>query len=129
MTPGPTIIRKCTACSKLIEQHTTASGNTFGAIFWTDGKREAPMLPLQPYLVLCPHCQTPLWIKELEEVGEVEPWGDRPDKFKGAIPYKTPAFDDYAAFLKKGAGSPENERYVRLRLWWAGNDARRISAK
>ncbi len=129
MTPGPTIIRKCSVCSKSIEQHTIGSGNTFGATFWTDGKQEAPMSPDQPWLVRCPHCQAPLWIDELEEIGEVEPWGDRRGNFIDAIPYETPSFDYYVALLEKGIGSPEKERYVRLRLWWAGNDARRTSAK
>ena len=53
MRPGPTIIKKCSVCSELIQQHTIRSGNTFyGAIFWTDGKREAPMFPDQPRLVI-----------------------------------------------------------------------------
>jgi len=68
MLPGLTIIKKCSACSKLIKQETISSGNTFGATFWTDGKREAPMLPEQPWLVMCPHCHVPLWIDELEEL-------------------------------------------------------------
>jgi len=51
MLPGPTIVRKCSTCGKLIAQPTLLSGNTFGARFWTDGKREAPMLPEQPWLV------------------------------------------------------------------------------
>ena len=47
MLPGPTIIKKCLVCSKSIEHHTIGSGNTFGATFWTDGKREAPMLSFE----------------------------------------------------------------------------------
>ncbi len=59
MTPGPTIFRKYSACSKAIEQDTIGSGNTFGATFWIDGKREALMLPDQHWLVMCPHCHEP----------------------------------------------------------------------
>lgn len=125
MLPGRTIIRKCSACSKPIEKDTIASGNTFGATFWTDGKRDAPMLPDQPWLVMCPHCHTPLWIDELEELGEIEPWGKRDERFKDAITYELPSVDDYFAILEKGIETPEKERYVRLRAWWAGNDARR----
>jgi len=33
MLPGPTIIRKCSACGKLIEEHTISSGNTFGTCY------------------------------------------------------------------------------------------------
>lgn len=128
MIPGPIIIRKCSVCSKSIKQRTIGSGNTFGATFWTDGKREAPMRPDQPRLVLCPHCRASLWINELEELGEVEFTGDGHGKFKDAISYETPSIDDYVALLEKGVSSQEKERYVRLRLWWAGNDARRTIA-
>lgn len=125
MTPGSTIIKKCSACSKLIEQHTCASGNTFGAIIWTDGKREAHMLPDQPWLVICPHCHEPLWIDELEKLGEAEPLGDERDKFKDAREYKKPSQDDYFGLLANGIAELKKERYVRLCIWWAGNDERR----
>jgi hypothetical protein len=128
MLPGPTIIKKCLVCSKSIKQHTIESGNTFGATFWTDGKREAPMLPDQPRLVMCSHCNAPLWIDELQELGEIEYSEDWPQKFKDAIAYKTPSIEDYVALLDKGVSSPEKEGYVRLRLWWADNDVRRTSA-
>lgn len=125
MLPGPTIVRECSSCSKPIAQDTIASGNTFGATCWTDGKREAPMLPDQPWLVMCPHCHALLWIDELEEIGEIEPWGERDCKFENAIEYELPSHDEYFAFLEKDIGTPDKQRYVRLRAWWAGNDARR----
>lgn len=128
MIPGPTIIRKCSACLKSIRQHTIISGNTFGAIFWTDGKREAPMLPDQPWLVMCPHCHVPLWIDELEELGQTEPWGDEHGKFKDAREYEEPSLDDYFVLIENGIGDPQKERYARLRAWWAGNDERRTNA-
>ncbi len=125
MTPGPTTIRKCSVCSKSIVEHTIGSGNTFGATFWTDGKRKAPMLPDQPWLVMCPHCHAPVWIDELEQLGEIEPWGKQDGRFKDAITYELPSLDDYFAILEKGLETPGKERYVRLRAWWAGNDTRR----
>lgn len=128
MTPGPTIIRKCSVCGKHIAQHTIRSGNTFGARFWTDGKRDTPMLPDQPWLVKCPHCSTLVWIDEQKQVGELEPWGARgeaADKFKDARSASAPTFPEYTAFLGAGVEAGKKERYVRLRIWWAGNDARR----
>lgn len=71
MMPGPTAIRRCSACSKLIAERTIMSGNTFGARRWTDGKLNAPMLPEQPWLVKCPHCFALVWIDEQEEVSSV----------------------------------------------------------
>ncbi len=124
MLPGPTIIKKCLKCSGLIEEHTIESGNTFGAIFWTDGKRDAPMLPDQPWLVKCPHCQTLLWIDEQEEVTEIEPFGDD-GEYKGAKSYSLPCLQDYFDELAKNNLNREKEPYVRVRLWWVGNDKRR----
>ncbi len=130
MTPGPTIIRKCSACGKHIAQHTIGSGNTFGARFWTDGKRDAPMLPDEPWLVKCQHCGTLVWIDEQTQVGEVAPWGcssgaDDRNRFSDARPGTTPTLQDYADFLDAGESDRDKERYVRLRAWWAGNNPRR----
>jgi len=72
MLPGPTIIRRCSACTKLIEQFTLNSGNTIGARFWTDGKRDAPMLPDELWLVKCQQSGALVWIDEQEQVGIVE---------------------------------------------------------
>lgn len=128
MTPGPTIIRKCSSCGKHIAQHTIGSGNTFGARFWTDGWRDAPMLPDEPWLLKCPHCSTLVWLDEQKQVGEVDPWGPRGEsanRFKDAQPASAPILAEYITFLSAGIRSKKKERYVRLRAWWAGNDARR----
>ena len=125
MLPGPTVFRRCSACKKLIEQFTLTSGNTIGARFWTDGKRDAPMLPDEPWLVKCQHCGALVWIDEQQEVGIVDGRLPRQDSFKDALPYDTPSPDDYFAFLQKGVSDSEKEQYVRLRAWWAGNDTRR----
>ena len=132
MTPGPTIIRECSACGKHIAQDTIASGNTFGARFWTDGKRDAPMLPDQPWLVRCGHCGTLVWIDEQTQVGEIDPWGSKSDDesaFRDARLASTPTLQEYAVFLQGGVSDKQKEFYLRLRAWWAGNDPRRDSQK
>lgn len=126
MLPGPTIIKKCSACSKSIKQGTLRSSNTFGATQWTDGKQHAPMQPDQPWLVLCPHCHAPLWIDELEELGEVS-WGEKGGEFAEALAYKRPTLEDYLALLGKSALEPKKIRYLRLKAWWSSNDARRTA--
>jgi len=125
MLPGPTLIRKCSACEKLIAQPTIASGNTFGARFWTDGKSDAPMLPDEPWLVKCPHCGALVWIDEQEQVGEVGQRDNGGGTFKNALPYDTPSMQDYLGILEKESSDNEKIRYIRLRAWWAGNDIRR----
>jgi len=128
MTPGPTVIRRCSACSKLIAERTIASGNTFGAKFWTDGKRHAPMLPEQPWLVKCGHCSALVWIDEQEVLGEVSPWEDTGGAFAGALAYVKPVASDYERQSQASAQDPEKLRYLRRCFWWAGNDARRESS-
>lgn len=125
MMPGSTVIRRCSVCAKLIAQETIASGNTFGARFWTDGKRDAPMLPDQPWLVKCRHCRALVWIDEQEKVGEVEPWDSGDATFGDARPYITPSVRDYFAILEEGVSDNKKVTYLRRRAWWAGNDARR----
>ena len=125
MTPGPTIIRKCSDCGKLIAQHMIGSGNTFGARYWTDGKRDAPMFTDAPQLVKCHHCATLIWIAEQKKVGQIEqPWVDN-GGFKDAQPYDAPSVRDYFTYLASGAYGKQKERYLRLQAWWAGNDMRR----
>jgi len=124
MLPGPTIIMKCSTCSEYIEQSRIISGNTFGAKIWTDGWRDAPMMPDQPSLVKCPHCGSLLWIDELEKLGETEQWSGG-SEFKGSKPYHVPDSEAYMRLLKERTHNPEKEIYLRLRAWWAGNDARR----
>ena len=45
-----------------------ASGNTFGAKFWPDGKMDAPMMPDYPAYVGCPHCEANFWVDDSKVV-------------------------------------------------------------
>jgi hypothetical protein len=98
------------------------SGNTFGATFWTDGKREAPMLPETPWLAKCPHCGQFLWLDEAVEVGKEEAFGHN-ESWPDAQRYEELSEQDYMAALgMPSADSPEKVRYIRIRAWWAAND-------
>ena len=125
MTPGRTFIRKCSRCSKQISQRTVKSGNTFGAIWWTDGWYRAAMLPDQPRLVACPHCHATLWIDELEKLGVLDDATRRAGKFAEVLPYLSLSHEDYLVLISEGVATCEKERYARRRAWWAGNDRRR----
>lgn len=125
MIPGRTIVKKCSACSKSIADVRILSGNTFGAVYWTDGMRDARMLPDPPWLVCCPHCRALLWIDELEELGRVWPW-EMDERFENTLDYKNPSVEDFYALLKNGISDPVKQRYVRIQIWWKGNQIRRI---
>ena len=134
MLPGPDYIYRCPNCSALARQSSISSGNTFGAVYWSDAKREAPMLPESPALVACPNCGTYLWIKSLELVGKAE-WyrpfrpaaaGETPAEWAKAPHFNRLDGDDFARALSAGLGdTPEGERYIRVRRYhharWARN--------
>ena len=61
-------VRECPHCKAHVVQEETVSGNTIGAKFYTDGKREAKMLPDHPLLAKCPVCVGLFWIDESVEV-------------------------------------------------------------
>jgi hypothetical protein len=89
------------------------------------------MLPDQPWLVKCPHCEALIWIDEQKQVGEIEPWGAGDQdaaKFSDACPYVIPSIHDYLASLARGVSDEQKKHYLRLRVWWAGNDERRQGA-
>lgn len=125
MLPGPTIIRLCSSCTGQIEDATIESGNTAGALFWTDGKCDAPMLPSRPWLIKCPHCEALLWLDELDVVGEIEPVG-KSIEFPEARDYRSPSFNEYLAMLETGISHKNKKLYLHIRAWWAGNDMRRL---
>lgn len=69
-TLGPTLIYSCSSCKGLYKQPTIASGNTFGARVRSDGRMYAPMLPVTPPIVSCPHCGNVFRFPESKPVAE-----------------------------------------------------------
>lgn len=127
-TYGPTIINQCAACAEPFISGSMMSGNTFGATFWTDGKREAPMLSNRNWLVKCPHCLALLWIDEQKRIGELEPqWAfQQHENYRYSI---TPTLEDYFAIIDQCISNLDKERDIRLRAWHASNDQRRRTDK
>lgn len=118
------IIKKCSECSCFILETHLISGNTMGAIYWTDGKMEAPMLPEEPELIKCHQCNALVWLAELQEI-EASDYNNK-DIVNSVEQYViTPTFDDYFSFLEMGCLESKKELYIRIRAWWAGNDCRR----
>jgi hypothetical protein len=126
MTPGPTLIMKAPGCKKPVKFSTIASGNTFGATFWTDGKQEAPMLPDKPWLRRSPSEGVLFWTDQCEEIGRIDFFHGGEEKnaeWKDLEYAEEPSEADYLAALSSGiADTDERKRYLRMRLWWTGND-------
>ena len=116
---------KAPGCKRPVKFSTIASGNTFGATFWTDGKREASMLPDEPWLRKSPSEGVLFWSDECEQIGQTYPFGSEDEKpeWKDLDYAEEPSEEDYLSALQSDlAGTAEKSRYLRMRLWWAGND-------
>lgn len=127
MLPGPDLIKKCSECSGLLREASLTSGNTFGATYWTDTKRDAPMLPEQSWLIKCPHCNASLWIDELEQIAEVDMYHrtDSEEQYEQAKQYRELGLSDYYIELEAGGLEKQKEQYLRFQAWQVGNDPRR----
>ena len=123
MLPGPDYIYRCTNCSQLISRGSLASGNTFGATFYSDGKMIAPMLPDFPEITKCPGCETIFWLEKTELIEEMDPWESENPEWDRAEPARFLTIKDYCTALEKGLyDSVEEELYLRKKMWWAYND-------
>ena len=111
------IIRECPHCKAHVVQEETVSGNTIGAKFCTDGKREAKMLPDHPALVKCPACSGLFWVDEAMEVDMGF------DAAKGKQQVLKPAEKELLGFLAGPALPADKELYVRVSAWRSANDA------
>lgn len=128
MVPGPNQIVACPSCGALAKYGTLASGNTFGARIWTDGRRHYPMLPRAPAVVKCSHCNIVHWLSEARKVGRVELWGKElqavPSAWRSAENVQEPDEFQYYEALRAGlARTREQERNLRIFAWWRANDA------
>ncbi len=106
-------------CGHLGQYDTINSGNTFGAKYYTDGRRVAPMLPEVPAVVLCQGCAGAFWLSQAEEAGTYEPYGfdaESPDPaWTAAGRLAEPDEGSYFKWLDRLlASSPERERELRL---------------
>jgi hypothetical protein len=130
MTPGPTHVIRCPLCSQLGKYPTIASGNTFGAVYYTDGKRIAPMLPATPSVVRCGFCHGTFWREAAAEVGQFMEQREEPaevdESWLKAGYLDEPDEGEYLAALERLISStPAEERSIRLFAWWRGNDRHR----
>ena len=123
MKPGPNHILRLPVSGTLVKIATINSGNTFGARYWTDGRREAPMLPDAPWLRRQPVTRELFWTDECEKIAEEEPWGSAENEYEDVPFAAAPPARNYLRALASGlAATPGKERYLRTRLWWVSND-------
>lgn len=130
MTPGPTYVIRCPLCEQLGKYSSIASGNTFGAVYYTDGKRVAPMLPDTPSVMRCGFCRDIFWREAAAEVGQFMEQREEPAEVDAswlkAGYLAEPDEGEYLAALDRLISStPGEELNIRLLAWWRGNDSHR----
>ena len=119
MLPDTDLIIACPHCQAQARVFQLLSGNTMGAITWTDGWMDAPMLPRAPRLTRCAACRKIYW------VAMAEPLGMSGAGLGENAPHIEP-LDETACHeaLRDGLGAtPDLELELRVFTWWRGNDA------
>lgn len=140
MLPGPLVLIACPKCAAPSQLPTLASGNTFGAEFWTDGYMDAPMLPSSPAATRCHACKALFWVEDAPRLGEIDldsgrstdaqgnevsdatadGWRDAPEvgPLTKAQYHRALADDELVT-------TEERERILRTLAWHASNAPRR----
>lgn len=121
---GNAIIVKCPYCGTEKELMSLISGNTFGSTYWSDNKRECPMLPTVSPVQKCPGCKK-YYLEHKNQQGE----SDKESYEKGELSFKELG-EAYEQFKSEDMGK---EEMVNLYMWLihAYNDQyfRKSSAK
>ena len=126
MIAGPDLIVACPHCQALAKIFTIESADPRGAVTWSDGWQDAPMMPRPPRISRCPACKKIFWTWEAVQLGYAPPpeiatpeqaaWKD--------APYLEPLDEaGVAEALDAGlAPTPDLEMELRVLRWWRGND-------
>ena len=126
MIAGPDLVIACPHCQALAKIFTIEDPDPRGAVTWSDGWQDAPMMPRPPRISRCPACQKIFWTWEAVQLGYAPPpeiatpeqaaWKD--------APYLEPLDEaGVAEALTAGlAPTPDLEMELRVLRWWRGND-------
>ena len=77
----PRLAYRCPVCANPYFGSVYGSGNSFGAVYYTDGSVDAPCLPQRSSFTQCPKCKTFLEKKHLLPIKRC------PDRVRGVLPF------------------------------------------
>jgi len=117
MEPGNSQILTCPFCGTEKEILSLLSWNTFGQVYWSDGKREAPGAPEISYVQKCPQCGK-YYIRKRQEVRFSE---DNYSFEQGLLTFSEKK-EAFAQLSSEGFIKKDEECEVRLMLHFAYND-------
>jgi hypothetical protein len=123
MLPSPYEIADCPTCGNVIVKEDMLSGNDFGAKYFSDGKKVAPMSPEFPLISKCDNCLTYFWLNKLKYTFKVD-WEEfHESQWADCKVADLLSLDDYLAILETDLiTSIEEELTVRRLIWLAYND-------
>ncbi|MBM4149350.1 MAG: hypothetical protein FJ224_09925 [Lentisphaerae bacterium] len=130
MTSYAVRIAVCPGCKEKLAVWSVSSCNTFHAKFFTDGFIEGPMYDEGGDLARCHTCRTVFWMDEVSagpyiSASEIPRCVRRREMFL----ISSPELSSYPALLESNLWrTVEEEKYIRMRAWWAWNDQRRRDA-
>lgn len=131
MQPGPDRYVACPRCDAVARHETMLSGNTFGAVMWSDGREVAPMLPTPPSVVRCGNCAGCYWLRDAQEIGEFYGFeGEEgfPAECENAPWIEEPDHHEYLQLVRSGSTrNRDDERLLRILAWQKRNDSFRTS--
>lgn len=123
MIPGPNYIYQCPSCNHFLFKESVASGNTFDAILYSDGKQVAPMLPDFPSITRCSTCSKVLWLHKLKPVNTCEPELMGSSEWRAATKAQFAKIEDlFRALSDKLAENRDEEIFIRQQIVWTFND-------
>ena len=123
MIPGPDLVYKCPKCGRKAVSKSIISGNTVGAVSYSDGKQIAKMLPDFPYIIKCGKCGAFYRLERKYRIGEEYGYGRDESKMKDCDYAGFLSIDEYIEAIDLKVYVNKNEEiYLRRRLWWAFND-------
>lgn len=131
MTSYAIEIKKCPDCDCEFKRLKVSSCNTFDAKFYTDGFILGPMYDETELLLICPGCAEYYWCEDvptMQYISELEHSRDSELKslpFSWSLSLETHGSKCENVLRKKIWKSIQQEKYIRIRAWWAFNNTYR----
>ncbi len=120
MLIGPDQVIACPHCGGLAKYRTLLSGNTFGSILLSNGRRISIMMPQSPPCVNCRHCGKCYWLSGAKKIGKIRQGQEEENPEWNEVQYVVEAKEsEYLAATSDNLPEDrEQERELRVTAWW-----------
>lgn len=121
MKPGPPLLAKCPECGHEKSLLSLISGNTIGAVQWSDGYSYAPMLPRVSRIQKCPECGAYFFMRDIETRHADEEMNFQYSFDTGRLTF--PEIKEALLLLEDSGLNRNNELVLRMEFLFRYNDA------